>query len=199
MTKPWLEVISTVLIILGSALLLAVIAPQLIAEFRYQWRQFLPPSSLSVPEPASFDFGLIIDKIGVNVPIVAKVDVSKKEVYQQALRSGVAHALGSSLPNQEAGTTFLFAHSSMDFWALGKYATVFNLLPKMEVGDPITILYQGEKYHYRVTKKEIVRGFETKFSNSISNQPPLVILQTCYPIGTTLNRLLVTASFVGTS
>lgn len=199
MRRNWLKVISTLLIILGLALLLAVIAPQLIGEIRYQRRQFLPPSSLSTPKPASFDFGLIINKIGVNVPVVANVDMSKKEVYQQALRLGVAHALGSSLPNQGAGTTFLFAHSSMDFWALGKYATVFNLLPKMKVGDPIIIFYQGKEYYYRVTKKEIVRGFATKFLNSASNQPPLVVLQTCYPIGTTLNRLLVTASFVGTS
>jgi len=176
-----------------------VIAPVLLGEFQYWRRKFSPFSSLtSVPKPASADFGLVINKIGVNVPVVANVDVSEKEIYKEALRHGVAHALGSSLPRQEAGTVLLFAHSSLDFWALGKYATVFNLLPKLEVGDYVTIYYQGKEYNYKVIKKEVVNNIAKEIPEGFSDQSPLLILQTCYPIGTTLKRLLVVASLVKT-
>lgn len=203
----FLRALANIFLIVAAILLLVVIGPYLKDELLYHWHQFWgikfglegeASTTLRRIEPASRDFGIVIEKINLNAPIVKNVSVTNEAEYKEALQNGVAHAKGSALPG-EPGVFYLFAHSSVDFWALGKYATVFNLLPKMEVGDSITIFYQGKEYRYKVTKKEIVRGFATKFLNPAFNRPPLLVLQTCYPIGTTLNRLLITASFVDTS
>jgi len=109
----------------------------------------------------------------------------------EALSRGVAHAKGTALPG-EVGNVYLFAHSSLNFWQLGKYATVFNLLRKLEPGDKIVLFYEGRRYNYIVTKREIVPRFNTKPLLKRVSEPTLT-LQTCYPPGTTLNRLIITA------
>ena len=148
------------------------------------------PTPLKV-EPISKEFGLVIEKIGVNAPVVENVSVIDRASYLEAMRHGVAHAKGTARPG-ETGNTYLFAHSSLNFWQLGKYATVFNLLRKLEAGDRIAVFYQGKQFDYRVTKKEIVSGFNTEPLLRKVSEPTLT-LQTCHPPGTTLNRLIVTA------
>lgn len=141
--------------------------------------------------PASTYFGLVIEKIGVNAPVVPNVEVTDKEAYMKALKEGVAHAKGTAKPG-EPGNCYLFAHSSLDFWRLGRYATVFNLLHKLKKGDRIAVFYRGKRFDYKVTDKEIVSGFNTKPLTRTFKKPHLT-LQNCHPPGTTLNRLIVTA------
>jgi len=146
-------------------------------------------------EPASRDFGIVIEKIGVNAPIVADVSVADEKSYNEALKTGVAHASSSGYPSREPGNVYLFAHSSLNFWELGKYAQVFNLLRKLETGDMIHIFYQGQDFVYRAVNKEIYKGFNT-YSLTRPVIEPLLTLQTCDPPGTTINRLVVTAKLV---
>jgi len=149
------------------------------------------PTPLKV-EPVSQTFGLIIEKIGINAPVIENVSTTNKTLYLKAMRDGVAHAKGTAKPG-EAGNSYLFAHSSLNFWQLGKYATVFNLLRKLEPEDKIVVLYQGKRFDYRVMKREIVSGFDTEpLLREVSE--PVLTLQTCHPPGTTLNRLVVTAT-----
>lgn len=158
---------------------------------------FAPLASSPTPlriEPVSPDFDLIIEKIGVNAPVIEDVPLADRAAYMEAMRHGVAHAQGSAKPGEE-GNTYLFAHSSLNFWQLGKYATVFNLLRKLEPEDNITVFYQNKRYDYRVVNKEVISGFDLK---PLLNQESesVLTLQTCHPPGTTLNRLIVTARLV---
>jgi len=148
------------------------------------------PSPLRV-EPMSRDFGLIIEKIGVNAPVVADVSVADPRDYAEALRHGVAHARGTAKPGQ-AGNIYLFAHSSLNFWRLGEYATVFNLLRKLEAGDSVVLFYEGERFDFSVESKNVVSRFDLTPLLAETKEQSLT-LQTCYPPGTTLNRLVVTA------
>ncbi len=145
--------------------------------------------------PVNKDFALVIDKIGVNVPVIPDVYVSDENVYKEALKQGVAHAARSEYPSENPGNVYLFAHASVNFWELGKYATVFNLLRKLEIGDTIHLLYKGDTYVYTVTNKEVVKGWNT---NPLIRPviEPILTLQTCDPPGTTLNRLVVTAKLL---
>ena len=108
--------------------------------------------------PVNKDFSIVIEKINVNAPIVANVSVSDEKEYKEALKMGVAHAKGSAPPGD--GNTYLFAHSSLDFWQLGRYATIFNLLDKLEEGDRVFIFYQGERFEYRVSQSTVYKGFD---------------------------------------
>lgn len=148
------------------------------------------PTPLKV-EPVSKDFGIVIEKIGVNAPVVADVSMANKKEYLDALERGVAHAKGTSKPGQ-SGNSYLFAHSSLDFWNYGPYAGVFNLLRKLEAGDRIVVFYQGERYDYEVVGKEVVSGFDISPLLRTYATPHLT-LQTCDPPGVALNRLIITA------
>ncbi len=148
------------------------------------------PTPLKV-KPKSERFGIVIEKLGINAPVIENVPVADKNAYLGALEKGVAHAKFTSKPGQ-SGNTYLFAHSSLDFWNYGPYSGVFNLLRKLEEGDRIVVFYKGDRFDYYVTGKEIVSGFDTE--PLLRTFPtPYLTLQTCDPPGIAVNRLIVTA------
>ncbi len=213
--KLVIKIISNLFIGSGIALLLLAFWPTISSEFLFKWQQFVnrkysieneqlvikeKPSPFArlidqpTPvrtEPVSHNFGIVIEKIGVNAPIIADVDVTKEEIYNKALENGVAHAKGTAYPGTD-NNIYLFAHSSLNFWQLGEYATVFNLIRKLEKGDRIVLFYQNDIYDYRVEKKEILDGFDTSpLTRQYENET--LTLQTCHPPGTTMRRLIITA------
>jgi sortase A len=147
-------------------------------------------------KPVDTNFGIVVEKIDINAPIVKDVSVINSEAYMEALKSGVAHASFSGYPDQENANVYLFAHSSNNFWQLGKYSTVFNLIYKLNIKDPINIFYKGKRYVYQVENKILVNDFKVD-QTIFESIGPTLTLQTCYPAGTTLNRLIVRASLVG--
>jgi sortase A len=156
--------------------------------------RYLSSKPISV-EPVNRAFGVVIEKIGVNAPVVADVAVSDEAAYKDALKYGVAHAYTSSYPSSQPGNVYLFAHSSLNFWELGKYAQAFNLLRKLEMGDIIHVFYESGDYEYRVVNREVYKGFNT-YALTRPVIEPLLTLQTCDPPGTTTNRLIVTAKLI---
>ena len=148
------------------------------------------PTPLKVT-PKSTQFGIVIEKIDVNAPIIADVSVTNKSAYLQALDKGVAHAKGTVKPGQD-GNSYLFAHSALDFWNYGPYSGVFNLLRKLNKGDRIVTFYKGKRFDYYVTDKQVVSGFNTEPLTRTFDTPHLT-LQTCDPPGIALNRLIITA------
>ncbi len=203
-------------LILGSLTFLSIsLYPLLKNEFLYYYRRFrgieytleestsLPlienPPLADRPEPltivpASTDFGIVIEKIGVNAPIVPDVDTTSHAAYMEAMRHGVAHAKDTAKPD-EVGNVYLFAHSTLNFWEFGPYATVFTTLHQLVPGDRIVIFYQGKRYDYRVREKEIVPGFDTNPLDRSSSRR-ILTLQTCDPPGTTWRRLIIIAELV---
>ncbi|MBI2415027.1 sortase [candidate division WWE3 bacterium] len=143
-------------------------------------------------DPINTDFSIVIEKLGVNAPIKADVTVTNESAYNNALKEGVAHSSTSQYPSTQPGNTYLFAHSALNFWNFGKYAMVFSLLHKLEVGDSIHIFYKNTTYVYEVMNKEIYKGWDT-FPINRAVIEPILTLQTCSPPGTTFNRLVVTA------
>jgi|SRR3989344_9525613 len=141
--------------------------------------------------PVSTDFGLVIEKLGINVPIVVDVDSSDYRAYTNALRNGVVHAKGSAYPGNP-GNIFIHGHSSLGFWQLGKYATVFTNLSKLEKGDKVIAFYEGKRFDYIVSDISIVPGYDINPLLRDYDESVLT-LQTCDPPGTTLNRLIITA------
>ena len=145
-------------------------------------------------KPSNEDFSVIINKIDVNAPVVPDVTMVDQSEYMKALRYGVAHAKGTPYPGQP-GNSFYFAHSSLNFWQLGPYATVFNLLRKLEMNDTITLFYKGKPYVYRVFEMETVPGWNTT-PFVTDYEEPIITLVTCDPPGSTINRYIVKAKLV---
>ena len=158
-----------------------------------------PPLEIDV---MPMDFRLVIPKIGKNVPLVNMSDKYISEdlwgefenEVQNALRDGVVHYPGTAKPGQ-TGNVFFTGHSSYYPWDSGNYKDVFANLMQLEVGDEYIVYYQQEKHKYRVNEKKEVRPTEV----GVLEQPTdkkLSTLMTCWPLGTTLRRLILVAEEV---
>ena len=150
------------------------------------------PVQVLIPEDPNFS--VVIPKIGANARVIAGVDTANERVYSEALKKGVAQALGTAFPG-EGGHVFLFAHSTDYWWNVSSYNAVFYLLGKLIVGDDINIFYKGERFVYRVIDTKIVDPSEVEYITRKTNREFLT-LQTCWPLGTTFKRLLVFATRV---
>lgn len=144
--------------------------------------------------PTDTQFGLVIPKINANASIIKDVDPNNQKEYQIALSKGIAHALGSSYPNQ-SGNMFLFSHSAGNFWEANRFNGIFYLLNKLEADDKIYVYYKDKKYEYMVTKKKVVDPGQVEFTSKSYNTNSLVLM-TCWPPGTTLKRVIVEADKV---
>lgn len=141
--------------------------------------------------PTDSSFSIVIPKIGANSKIIQNVDPSNYDSYITALKEGVAHARGTALPG-DAGHMYLFAHSTDNLLNVSSYNAVFYLLYKLEPSDEILLFYKGKKHAYKVIDKKIVMPDEVEYLTRNATTPFLT-LQTCWPPGTTLQRMLVFA------
>jgi sortase A len=146
---------------------------------------------IEILTPVDPNFSIVIPKIGANAKILPNIDASDEKTYLDALNKGVAHTLGTAFPG-ESGHIFLFAHSTDYFWNVGTYNAVFYLLYKLEKNDEVDLFYQGQRYVYRVIGQEIVDPSQVQYLTRKTNREFLT-LQTCWPPGTTLKRLLIFA------
>lgn len=141
--------------------------------------------------PEDPNFSIVVPKIGANAKILPNIDAANENIYLNALNKGVAHTLGTAFPG-EGGHIFLFAHSTDYFWNVGTYNAVFYLLNKLEIKDKIHLFYKGQHYIYQVIGKTVVAPSRVEYLTRKTNKEFLT-LQTCWPLGTTLKRLLVFA------
>lgn len=162
-------------------------------------------SSFVTPQPAAIlpelkgapidtKFGIFVEKIGANARIVSDVNPYSAQEYDAALSQGVGHAKGTAYPGQ-VGNVYLFAHNTLNAWDIPRYNAVFFLLHNLEAGDRITTFYNDQRYDYIVFDKNIHKPSDlspltTKYSE------PILSLQTCWPPGTTWQRLVVRAKLV---
>jgi LPXTG-site transpeptidase (sortase) family protein len=137
------------------------------------------------------DYSVYIPKIMARSRVIGNVDANKAKEYLAALKKGVAEAAGLAHPGTR-GTTYLFAHSVGSRLDFARYNAVFYLLDKLVLGDEIQIVYEGKLFKYEVAGREILAPGDIKYLVPQSLAEKL-ILQTCYPPGTTWKRLVVVA------
>lgn len=144
--------------------------------------------------PASESFSLIIPKIGVNAAVVPGVDPSTPEGYEDALKAGVAHASTSFFPDED-GTVYLFSHSTNYDWFVQDLNAIFYMVKNLETGDLVVLIYKGRRYTYQISEKKVVSPKATGYLYPYVGRRNL-ILQTCWPPGSTTERLLIFANLI---
>ena len=137
---------------LGVLLFILIFYPVIWQEAKYSIKQMGPMRPI---RPMSDEFCIVIPKIRANAKVINNIDPFNSKEYQWALTKGVAHAKGTAYPGH-AGNTFIFAHSSVDWYIANRYNSVFYLLHKLEKGDKIEMYYKKKKYVYEVTVKKYV-------------------------------------------
>ncbi len=160
----------------------------------------ISPQNIVIDPSAEAEVGqesrLIIPKINVDVPAIYGVG-NDHNSQMTAMEKGVAHFAipGAQSHPGEVGNTVLSGHSSNDLFDGGDYKFIFAQLEKLAVGDTIYANYEGKRYTYVVTKTEVVKPTEVSKLVYPTTKPVLTLI-TCTPLGTALNRLLVTAEQV---
>ncbi len=146
-------------------------------------------------EITPYENRLVIPQIWKNVPIVEvkqKSVNSAKElenIFMKELEDGVVRYPGSTKPGRP-GNTFIFGHSSNYPWIKWDYNEVFANLNKLKYWDKVIVYYNQNKYVYKIKEKRVISPWETKILKRNKNKDELTLM-TCWPVWTTLNRLIV--------
>lgn len=131
-----------------------------------------------------------IAAIGVNAPVIWQVNNIDKELTSK-LENGVIQLNGTALPGQ-VGNIYITGHSSNYSWARGSFNNVFALLDKLVPGDTIYMNYKDIIYSYTVSSTKVVAA--TDMSVLAQSSDSRLSLVTCWPVGTSLKRLVVIAT-----
>jgi LPXTG-site transpeptidase (sortase) family protein len=142
--------------------------------------------------PIDSEFSILIPKIGANVRVFPNVDPSNPNIFLPILQKGVAHARGTVFPGQR-GNIYLFAHSTDNFWDVGRYNAIFYLLKDLKKSDEIIVFYKNVRHTYKVIKTEVINPSNVSYLTRARTGKELLVLQTCWPPGTTWQRLMVFA------
>jgi LPXTG-site transpeptidase (sortase) family protein len=137
-----------------------------------------------LPESGNAINSVRIARIGVNMPII----VSDSSEY--GLSKGSWLVPNTSTPDQ-GGNTVLTGHR----WKyLPPSSQTFYLLDKIEAGDIVSVIWEGQEYYYRVRETKVVD--KTAVDIQYSTGEPILTLYTCHPIYSTANRLVVVADLI---
>lgn len=138
------------------------------------------------------DFSILIPKIGASAKVFPNIDSTDEALFLPLLQQGVAHAKGTVFPGMK-GNIYLFAHSTDDFWEAGRYNAVFYLLKDLAVGDEIVVFFENRRHNYSVTDTKVIEPEDVSYLVNSQTGSETLILQTCWPPGTTWKRYLVIA------
>lgn len=150
-----------------------------------------PEQDVKILVPPDPNFSIIVEKIGASALVVPNVDASNKGIYTEALGRGVAHALGTAFPGQ-TGVSYLFAHSTDTLFNVPRYNAVFYLLWDIKPQDKIVVFFQNKRYDYVVVETKVTEPADVSYF-TLQTPEQILVLQTCYPPGTTWKRFLVIA------
>jgi len=140
---------------------------------------------------------LIIEKIGINVPIVFGTGTDQKSIYD-SLANGVVNYPGSAKPG-DGGVSIILGHSSAYPWYKGSYGSVFALLGKLKTGDKFYVKYSsGQMFTYSVKKSFIFSPFtnDARLSEIEKNSKNSIVLVSCWPIGTNFRRIAIQGELI---
>ena len=153
----------------------------------------------NLKEELNYDgFYLEIPEIFAVSRILANVSVLNKQEYLPVLADNiVAHAKGSNLPGAGEGKMiYLFAHSTQQNISLVRKNAIFYLLGKLNPGSKITVHFSGKKYVYEVYDSLVVEKDEVSYLDYKTDGEESLLLQTCWPLGTSWKRLIVFARLI---
>ncbi|MBI2464990.1 sortase [Candidatus Shapirobacteria bacterium] len=156
------------------------------------------PTSAPIPTPTVTEIGtteysISIPKIGAYASIVDGISPFDQKAYSQVLKDRVvAQAKGSSRPGMGNGSsTFIFAHSTEQGLSMVRQNAIFYLLGELKDGDVFFVNDKGKIFTYKVYMRKIVNASEIEYLKYSDPSKEVLIMQTCWPLGTDWKRLLV--------
>ncbi len=151
-----------------------------------------------IEEEIDNTYKIQIPKILAEAEIVPNISPFSPVEYLSVLKNNVvAQAKGTAMPGGGKGnSTYIFAHSTNQGIGGARNNAVFYLLGELKGGDGVSVKYQGEIFNYEVYETKVVGAEEIQYLKYSDPEKEVLILQTCWPIGTDWKRLLVFAQRV---
>ncbi len=161
------------------------------------YNQVVEEESAKVFEEQVFEeekeFRIQIPRILASSSVVADVSPFNPNQYLEVLsQEKVAHSNLSEKPGTGAGSMiYIFAHSTQQGVNMARKNSVFYLLGELQAKDRVFVKYGENVFTYEVYDKKIVKASEIEYLNYSEYDKEVLILQTCWPIGTDWKRLLI--------
>lgn len=155
-------------------------------------RQLFPQLASNQDIPVEGGNRIIIPSIGVNVPLVMSASLEDKDVLG-VLDRGAALYPNGVLPGH-LGNTFIAAHSTGEPWK-GAYRFAFLDINKLNPGDLLHIDYNGTRYTYRMTSRDLIKpanGYTIESGRPV----PTMTLMACWPLWSTQKRMIIHSELV---
>ena len=146
-----------------------------------------------------------LPSISVRAPVMLPSrkywNVREWDLLEKQMQVGLLHgatAYPHSVKPGFKGTVFIAGHSSPPHERAKEsaYGHLFAKLPALNRGDKITIAGNGNIVTYQVLRLTVVGANDTSILSQQSDKSILKLI-TCYPIGSTNKRLVVTAVKIG--
>ena len=146
----------------------------------------------AVPLEAQTSNILELPEFDIKAPIW-KIDTLDLKLIYKKLKQGVVLYPGSNIPGQ--GYSIIIGHSSQYPWQSGRYKSVFSLLSELQIGDKIYVYWEQEPLVFEVQEKKIFlpwpKGNEITETVFPPENKPILILQSCWPVGVAYKRVAV--------
>ena len=146
-------------------------------------------------------WSITIPSLGIRAPVLlpsmknwtSRAWDMLEEQMQIGLNHGAVAYPHSSGPGRK-GNLIIAGHSSppTESAKQSEFGRLFERLPEIKVGEEISIVTAGSPVRYRVEEKMIVSPQETSILEQQYDESILKLI-TCYPVGTTRDRMIVLA------
>jgi len=137
---------------------------------------------------------IFIPAIGVRVPLLEPVYDSQEIIY--ATLNGGAVIYPDSADFGQYGNSVILGHSFNFPWLGNEYTQIFSHLDKLENGDLIRIVSNGEIFKYVITGSQTVSVKEANHIVAQSTGTNTLHLLSCWPVGSSLYRIVVSAELI---
>lgn len=131
---------------------------------------------------------------GINrVNLAANIPGNNAAIYDDALKHGVTHLKGTSVPGDD-GISVIYGHSGVAGFFVGRSSPqiVFSRLDTVSIGDTMTIDRDGKELRYVISGKKIIEAQDLSFMSDQTEKEKAILL-TCWPLGIGTKRLIVIA------
>lgn len=155
------------------------------------------PTLIPTPDRKEIEpgYNIFIPKILAKAKVIDNVSPFDQKEYLKVLENNsVAQAKETADPGSGKGKTiYIFAHSSGTGLSLIRNNPVFYLLGELKSGDEIIVTKDNREFIYRVYNQMVIEASRIEYLKYTDPDKEVLILQTCWPVGTDWKRLLIFA------
>lgn len=166
----------------------------ILANVTSTYAQTQPSVIAQAVQPVSSQFSISMPSLGIDSLAISHPSDYSHDGLLVPLRTGVGQLF--SYPGQ-GGKILIYGHSSGYPWDVSQYTKVFRQINRLQVGDIVTINYNGTAYSYRVTVKKTVPASDNSAYAQAGKEE--LVLYTCWPPDSIKERYLVFAEPVTTT